>query len=102
MKEEWRPIPDYEDLYEVSNKGRVRSKPREIKIVRYNDDGVQNFYSVRKSIELKPYRQCKTTGEIVYHLHRRYKSGYYGQTDTYHHVNDLVRLAFPELYANES
>lgn len=28
--EEWRPIKDYEGLYEVSNMGRVRSLDREI------------------------------------------------------------------------
>lgn len=27
MQELWRPIPGYEELYEVSNKGRVRSVP---------------------------------------------------------------------------
>lgn len=27
--EEWRPVPDYEGLYEVSNHGRVLSLPRE-------------------------------------------------------------------------
>lgn len=25
MKEEWRPVKDYEGLYEVSNFGRVKS-----------------------------------------------------------------------------
>lgn len=30
MKEEWRAVPGYEGLYEVSNMGRVRSLPRVI------------------------------------------------------------------------
>ena len=29
MTEEWRPIPDWEGLYSVSNRGRVRSEPRD-------------------------------------------------------------------------
>lgn len=28
--EEWRPVPDYEGAYEVSDQGRVRSLPREV------------------------------------------------------------------------
>lgn len=28
MTEIWRPIPDWEGLYSVSNRGRVRSEPR--------------------------------------------------------------------------
>jgi len=31
MNEEWKPIEGYEGLYEVSNLGRVRSLPREVK-----------------------------------------------------------------------
>ena len=30
MKEIWKPIPDYEQYYEVSNKGRIRSLKREV------------------------------------------------------------------------
>lgn len=30
MEEEWRPIPGWEGLYEVSNLGRVKSCPREV------------------------------------------------------------------------
>lgn len=31
MKEEWRAVPGYEGLYEVSNMGRVRSLDREVR-----------------------------------------------------------------------
>lgn len=34
MKEEWRDIPQYEGLYQVSNQGQIRSIDR---IVRRND-----------------------------------------------------------------
>ena len=30
--EQWRPIPGYEGLYDLSNNGRVRSLPRSVKI----------------------------------------------------------------------
>lgn len=29
--EQWRPIPDWDGLYDVSDHGRVRSVPREIR-----------------------------------------------------------------------
>ena len=41
MKEEWRAVPGYEGLYEVSNMGRVRSLDRVI----VNKDGVSRRYS---------------------------------------------------------
>jgi hypothetical protein len=31
--EEWRPVPDYEDFYEVSNLGRIRSFPKYIEFL---------------------------------------------------------------------
>lgn len=31
MKEIWKDIPEYEELYQISNLGRVRSKDRLIK-----------------------------------------------------------------------
>ena len=30
MDENWKPIPGYEDAYEVSDRGRIRSVPREV------------------------------------------------------------------------
>ncbi|WP_353889702.1 NUMOD4 domain-containing protein [uncultured Catenibacterium sp.] len=32
MKEIWKDIPEYEELYQISNLGRVRSKDRLIKV----------------------------------------------------------------------
>ena len=37
MKEEWRPIPDFEGLYEVSDQGRVRSLARSGRYHRKSD-----------------------------------------------------------------
>lgn len=30
MTEHWRPIPNWEGLYSVSDRGRVRSEPRDV------------------------------------------------------------------------
>jgi hypothetical protein len=32
MKEIWKDIPEYEELYQINNLGRVRSKDRLIKV----------------------------------------------------------------------
>lgn len=34
MEEVWKPVPEYEGLYEVSNLGRARSLPRQVLICR--------------------------------------------------------------------
>lgn len=49
MSETWKPVRDYEDFYEVSDKGRVRSLPR---MIRRSMGGVQN-HSGRI---MRPYR----------------------------------------------
>lgn len=46
--EEWKPVVGYEDLYEVSNLGRVKSLP---KAVKYKDT---NILAKRKGKILKP------------------------------------------------
>jgi len=99
-EEEWRPVPidGYEDLYEVSNTGRVRSIHRLIsrnssKGFSYNADFVAK--------EIKPFCVLKKSGLVKYHLHKRYRKGYYGQTDIYVFAEQLVRDAFPELYVKE-
>ena len=43
MKEEWRPVKDYEGLYEVSNFGRVKSLRKNI-ILKPESDGVGKGY----------------------------------------------------------
>lgn len=43
MKEEWRDIPQYEGLYQVSNNGRIRSVER---IVRRNGNTIKRLRSV--------------------------------------------------------
>lgn len=42
MKEIWKDIPEYEELYQISNLGRVRSKDRLIKVNCQNNSMVRN------------------------------------------------------------
>lgn len=104
MTEEWRPvkIEGYEELYEVSNTGKVRSTKRKVFEERLNGMSrkVENHYAHFKSRELKPYYICKKSGLVKYHLHRRIKPGRCGQACMYVYANDLVRYAFPELDFN--
>lgn len=96
---EWRAIPGYEDIYQVSSNGRVRSIPRVIKRIRnIRGKKVGKDTAEYESRELKPCRYLKKSNMPVYHLHRRYKSGYYGQSDEYFTSEALIMLAFPELY----
>ena len=100
--EEWRPIPGFEDLYEVSQSGRVRSLSRVVPRLRVIHGVVVKDIAVYVSRELKPHSYHTKSGSRVYHLHRRYKSGTNGQTDVHWPVEDLVRLVFPELYEKEN
>lgn len=96
---EWRAIPGYEDIYQVSSNGHVRSTSR--KVIRertIRGKKCNNNIAEYESRQLKPCRYIKKSNMPVYHLHRRYKSGYYGQTDEYYTSEALVMLAFPELY----
>lgn len=43
MKEEWRDIPQYEGLYQVSNQGQIRSIDR---IVRRNGETTKNLRGI--------------------------------------------------------
>lgn len=94
--EEWRPVPDFEDLYEVSQSGRVRSLPRTISRSRTRDGCLIEDIATYTSRELKPAYYHKRSRTLVYHFHRRYKPGRHGQTDVYWSIEDLLMLVFPE------
>lgn len=76
MEEEiWKPIKDYEKLYEVSNKGKVRSLSREV-IVKNKYGAVST--RMTKSKVLKPQKRgeyyivwlCKNGKPKQYYIHR--------------------------------
>ena len=96
-KEEWRPVFNYEGIYEVSNTGKVRSVSRNVSRNRKRNSKDILDNPAYTSKELKPYSVSRS-GNVKYHLHRRTHSGYYGQSDEYIYAEELVRLAFPELY----
>jgi len=98
--EEWRPVPDFEELYEVAKSGKVRRKARKICRCR-NIDGDEVKDSVAYiAKELKPQYYQKMSGTAVYHFHRKHESGYRGQINVYWPIDDLVRLVFPENQEN--
>lgn len=79
----WRPIKGYEELYEVSSLGRIRSLDR---FVKHSNGGLKN---VRGGIKVLPPPN-KNTGYILVSL---YKNGK-GWTTSVHR---LVAFAFPEI-----
>ena len=44
MIEEWKDIPGYEELYQVSNIGRIKALPKEWNQKHYSTFGLQCFY----------------------------------------------------------
>lgn len=89
MKEIWEDVKGYEDLYQVSNIGRVRSKDR----MRHVGHG---HYGLKKGRILKPYKMKS----------REY--GYYLQVTlcrnnkhTKHLIHRLVAQAFIENHDNK-
>lgn len=98
MKEEWRPVPGYEDLYEVSNNGQIRSISRTVIRERVVFDHKVKDKATYQSRKLQPCRFDSTTQSYVYHLHRRISSGRAGQLDEYIRIETLMREVFPELY----
>lgn len=96
MNEEWRDIPGYSGLYQVSNTGKVRSLPRLIPVTRHSKKSDIETYSVsRSSKELKPYSVSKE-GRVKFHLHKRLASGMgsHKQSDQYVYADELVASVF--------
>lgn len=91
---EWRPVPGYEGLYEVSKEGKIRSVSRSVTRTRVRGDITFCDAPQYSPVELKPYGVTKKG--IKYHLHRRTKSGYYGQTDEYVYGHIVAAKAFAD------
>lgn len=84
-KEKWRPILQYEDSYEVSNFGRVRSLEREVMVGHRSGSKIPALYKARI---LKP--RAHTQGYVTYTLR---KDGW----STNHYGHRIVALAFCNL-----
>lgn len=78
--EEWRPVIDWEDLYEVSDQGRVRSLDR---VTEFKDGRTRSFWGK----VLMPYRSPAKKAYFRVALTRSGKMGYVG-------VHSLVLEAF--------
>lgn len=76
-EEKWKPIQGYEDFYEVSSLGNIRSVTR-----------VMSNGKTLKSKTLKPYAN-KNTQHLQIMLHK-------GETHKMHYVRRLVAAAFVE------
>ena len=76
-EEKWKPIQGYEDFYEVSSLGNIRSVTR-----------VMSNGKTLKSKTLKPYAN-KNTQHLQIMLHK-------GDTHKMHYVRRLVAAAFVE------
>ena len=61
MKEIWKAVKDYENIYEISNLGRLRSKDRYIK----NGNG----YRISKGkINIVPTPHVRTVGQALINI----------------------------------
>ena len=68
MKEIWKPIKDYEGLYEISNLGRVKSIPRngtkkEVKILKQYFDRYGYLYVALSKTTKKKYKVHRLVAE---------------------------------------
>lgn len=81
---EWKPVPEWEGLYEVSNEGRVRSVERQIpkRSAYYLTKKV-----VKHSVILSPYLDHKDRPTVIL---------YNGKQRVHRRVEDLVHAAFGE------
>lgn len=77
IEEKWKPIAGYEDIYEVSSLGNIRSKTR-----------VMSNGKTLKGKTLKPYAN-KNTQHLQIMLHK-------GDSHKMHYVRRLVASAFVE------
>lgn len=64
---EWRPIPDFEDLYEVSYDGRVRRLHSVVRVGKYAHREIEQH-------ELKPFEKKKGSGYLYVRLSRKRKT----------------------------
>jgi hypothetical protein len=80
MREEWKPIPGYEGLYEVSSAGKIRSLPRTVT----DKDGKRSRYFSGRTLTPTPRGKY---GYLVVSLSRENKARSV-------HVHRIVMLAF--------
>ncbi len=76
MNETWKPIPGYEDKYELSTLGRVRSMPRTVTYDVFNAHYGRDFTAAR-TIEGKLLKGRLHKGSQGFTLHKDSKSKMY-------------------------
>ena len=69
MREEWRPVRNYEGLYEVSNMGRIKSLERTVwneKEIWKDIEGYEGYYMVSNMGRVKSLERMKWSGKVYY------------------------------------
>lgn len=88
----WKPIPDYEGLYEVSNLGRIKSIPKKVKnssgSFRFLPEKNKKIYTNRngyKIVNLSKNNKSKT-----HTVHRLVAKAFIGDSDMHiDHINNI-------------
>ena len=91
IKELWKPIKNYEDLYEVSNKGNIKSIRRYIKS-NHNNTRLQEEILRKLTLTNKGYlsvRLCKNSKYKTFLVHRLVAEAFIPNTYNYPEINHL-------------
>lgn len=94
MEQDWKSIPGFEGLYEVS-KGllQVRSVPKSIYICRARRGKLDKpHYRHYAGKIIKPRKQRDPSHAPVYHLHKPDGKGH--QFDFYYSILELIEMAY--------
>jgi len=67
LSEKWKPIEGYEERYEISNQGRVRSSKGSLKILQSWDAGAADYPSHIIKLSMNKKRKTFCITRLVFH-----------------------------------
>lgn len=95
--EEWRDVPGWEEIYQISNLGRVKRKKRTIQCTRFRNNGIEECKQTIPELVRKP--SLSFDGYCEIHLQQNDK---YVNRNFYARVHRLVMITFrPDVYSDE-